>query len=353
MKFGKYYVNAIVDRGMTYENEEGDLEVCGGYFCQVFADEEMTQLLDDFRLPIGHAIEDESFESLEEGIREYLGTEITETRKDELIDKFLTWMIEHHKNDEDLYNVLHKHIGISKYELHEYSIESLDEYFRTDKKDSEEITDLITGEDLAQQAIFAANAPEGLSPSEKASVMLGMLGADVTDDSVYNEPQKDIPKTFVVRGVTGTLVELTPEVVLYNSIDYMGKPQFNLGIRLYCKDAGGLEPYANLTVNFHEFIGMKNCAYIDTNNCPFANEILKTGIARDMGVTKQSGYCTYPLWEFDRRFLEQIGGETYQLYSDKYDEYMENAFADDEDMDDSENLADEDEELSQEQSFGM
>ena len=75
MKFGKYYINAIVDRGMTYENEEGDLEVCGGYFCQVFADEEMTQLLDDFRLPIGHAIEDESFESLEEGIREYLGTE--------------------------------------------------------------------------------------------------------------------------------------------------------------------------------------------------------------------------------------------------------------------------------------
>ncbi len=353
MKFGKYYVNAIVDREMTYENAEGDLEVCGGYFCQVFADEEMTELIDDFRLPIGHAIEDESFESLEEGIREYLGIGMTDSRKDELINKFITWMIEHHSNDEDLYYVLHKHIGLTKSELHKYDVESLDKYFKAEKDQREEITDLITGEDLAQQAIYAANATEGLSASEKASAMLGMLGADITDNSVCDTAPKDIPETFIIKGATGTLVELTPEVVLYNSLDYMGKPQFNLGIRLCCKDSGALEPYANLTVNFHEFIGMKNCAYIDTNNCPFANEILKTGVARDMGVTKQSGYCTYPLWEFDKKFLQQIGGETYQLYSDKYDEYMENAFADDEDMDDSEDLEDEDEELSQEPSLGM
>lgn len=336
---------------MTYENAEGDLEVCGGYFCQVFADEEMTELIDDFRLPIGHAIEDESFESLEEGIREYLGTGITESRKDELIDKFLTWMIEHHKNDEDLYYVLHKHIGLTKAELHKFDIESLDEYFKAEKDQREEITDIITGEDLAQQAIYAANASDGLSAGEKASAMLGMLGADITDNSVCDTAPKDIPETFTIKGATGTLVELTPEVVLYNSLDYMGKPQFNLGIRLYCKDAGGLEPYANFTVNFHEFIGMKNCAYIDTNNCPFANEILKTGIARDTGLIKQSGYCTYPLQEFDKKFLEQIGGETYQLYSDKYDENMEKAFADDDDMDESDELEDED--FSEEPTFGM
>ena len=351
MKFGKYFVNAIVDRGITYENADGDIEVCGGYFCQVFADEEMTELLDDFKLPIGHAIENESFDALEEGIREYLGLGMTDERKDEIIDKFLTWMIEHHNNDEDLYLVLHKHIGLTKEELHKFDVEALDEYFKAEKDQREEITDLITGEDLAQQAIYAANAPEGLSASEKASAMLGMLGADITDNSVYDKPQKELPRTFVVRGVTGTLVELTPEVVLYNSIDYMGKPQFNLGIRLYCKDSGTLEPYANLTVNFHEFIGMKNYAYIDTNNCPFASEILKTGIARDTGLTKQSGYCTYPLWEFDKKFLEQIGGETYQLYSDKYDENMEKAFADDEDMDESDESEDED--FSDEPCFGM
>lgn len=283
--------------------------------------------------------------------KEHLDIGMADSRKDELINNFITWMIEHHSNDEDLYRVLHKHIGLTKEELHKFDVETLDEYFKAEKDQREEITDLITGEDLAQQAIYAANAPEGLSASEKASAMLGMLGADITDDSVYDKPQKDLPKTFVVRGVTGTLVELTPEVVLYNSIDYMGKPQFNLGIRLYCKDSGSLEPYANLTVNFHEFIGMKNCAYIDTNNCPFANEILKTGIARDMGVTKQSGYCTYPLWEFDKKFLQQIGGETYQLYSDKYDENMEKAFADDDDMDESDESEDED--FSDEPCLGM
>lgn len=283
--------------------------------------------------------------------KEYLGIGITDSRKDELINNFITWMIEHHNNNEDLYVVLHKHIGLTKEELHKYDVESLDEYFKAEKDQREEITDLITGEDLAQQAIYAANAPEGLSVSGKASAMLGMLGADITDNSVYADKPKAIPNTFTVKDATGTIVELTPEVVLYNSIDYMGKSQFNLGIRLYCKDSGALEPYANLTVNFHEFIGMKNYAYIDTNNCPFASEILKTGIARDTGLTKQSGYCTYPLWEFDKKFLEQIGGKTYQLYSDKYDENMEKAFADDDDMDESEELEDED--FSEEPTLGM
>ena len=359
MKFGKYYVSAIVDRGITHENEEGDLEVCGGYFCQVFADEEMTELLDDFCLPIGYAIEDESFESLEEGIREYLGTELTEARKDEIIDKFLTWMIEHHRNDEDLFYVLHKHIGMSKSELHQYSIDSLDKFFKANNPKKDVTTDLITAEDLAQQAIYAANAPKGATVHERASAMLGMLGANINNESVFEDKGKeipleqeptDMPETFVITGATGTLVELSPEVVLYNSIDYMGKPQFNLGIRLYCNESGSVEPYANLTVNFHEFIGAKNCAYIDTNNCPFADEILKTGIAKDTGLTKRSGYCEYPLWQFDENYLKLIGGETYEMYSSKYDECMsfEN---DDEETEVTEESDDED--FDEEPCFGM
>ena len=38
------------------------------------------------------------------------------------------------------------------------------------------------------------------------------------------------------------------------------------------------------------------------------------------GFTKQSGYVTYPLWRFDEKFLEEIGGENYKRYSDEWDE---------------------------------
>ena len=48
-------------------------------------------------------------------------------------------------------------------------------------------TDLITAEDLAEQAVYAANAPECCSESEKAENMLGMLGANIQDDSIYHE----------------------------------------------------------------------------------------------------------------------------------------------------------------------
>ena len=54
---------------------------------------------------------------------------MTDERKTKLIDEFLGWMIEHHNNDEDLFHTLHTVIGMTKEELNDFSIESLDEYF--------------------------------------------------------------------------------------------------------------------------------------------------------------------------------------------------------------------------------
>ena len=53
---------------------------------------------------------------------------ITDKRKTEIIDNFLGWMIEHHNNDEDLYFTLKNVIGMTKEELHEFDIESLDNH---------------------------------------------------------------------------------------------------------------------------------------------------------------------------------------------------------------------------------
>ena len=49
----------------------------------------------------------------------------------------------------------------------------------------------------------------------------------------------------------------------------------------------------------------KNMAYIDTNNCPWAEDFL---IDNDFGIPtgeyKASGFCVYPLYQLD---LEKIG----------------------------------------------
>ena len=48
----------------------------------------------------------------------------------------------------------------------------------------------------------------------------------------------------------------------------------------------------------------KDMAYIDTNNCPWAEEFLKeNGLAEDTGTTGISGFCEYPLYKI---FLEKM-----------------------------------------------
>ena len=53
--------------------------------------------------------------------------------------------------------------------------------------DDEETTNMITAEDLVEQAVYAAHAPACCSGSERAGNMLQMLGANVVDESVYHE----------------------------------------------------------------------------------------------------------------------------------------------------------------------
>lgn len=110
--------------------------------------------------------------------------------------------------------------------------------------------------------------------------------------------------------------------ILCDVKDFMGKKMTNIGISLVKETDNGDEHFTVLTKSFGEFIGAKNCAYIDTNNCPLADIILEVGIARDIDFSITSGFFTYPLWEFDEDFLRKIGGEEYEKYSQAYDTYM-------------------------------
>ena len=119
--------------------------------------------------------------------------------------------------------------------------------------------------------------------------------------------------------------ELTvePRLELYSVCDFMGKEMPGLAIVL---DDVTIEnepnEYCTLTVSFGEFIGMKNCAYIDTNNCDFADQLLAQGLAKPTGFTMRSGFWEYPLWVFEEEKLKEMGEKSYETYCAAFDQYF-------------------------------
>ena len=127
-------------------------------------------------------------------------------------------------------------------------------------------------------------------------------------------------------------VEVFPRIELYQQGDFSGRKMVGLALCLDCEEDGSHVPFATLTTSFGEYIGIKNCAYIDTNNYPDAGEFLQeNGIAEPTMFVMRSGYCYYPLYRFNEDFLREHGGENYQTYSDQYDSYMAEVLADQDD----------------------
>lgn len=119
---------------------------------------------------------------------------------------------------------------------------------------------------------------------------------------------------------------LIPELCLYDAYDSInGKNRNIIAIQLFLKEDNDIEAYATLTVNLGEYIGVKNCAYIDTNN--LGDDILEwleeIKAGHRTSFTKHSGFCEYPLFEFDEKFLLSIDDNNcYNHYNDDYNEYM-------------------------------
>ena len=60
------------------------------------------------------------------------------------------------------------------------------------RQEIDETTDLITTEDVVEQAVYMANAPDCCA-DEHAENMLGMLGANVVDEEIYHD-EDECPK---------------------------------------------------------------------------------------------------------------------------------------------------------------
>ena len=61
------------------------------------------------------------------------------------------------------------------------------------------------------------------------------------------------------------------------------------------------EDYAVLTVNLCHPLQDGKTAFFDTNNCGYLYaQFRKAGVIRPLSVSMRSGFCTYPLCEWDR-----------------------------------------------------
>lgn len=170
-------------------------------------------------------------------------------------------------------------------------------------------------------------------------------GTSVTEDALGLVHSAH--RIFKINDLLGQQVDLQPRVELYSVRDFMGQEMPGLAIVLdeVNNELDGDGQYAVLTVSFGEFISAKDCAYIDTNNCYFAQQLLVQGIAEDTGLSRNSGFCQYPLWHFKEDFLKEIGGEAYEEYSRRYSEYMQSAGFDE--------MEDEDEDISSQKGMVM
>jgi hypothetical protein len=67
-------------------------------------------------------------------------------------------------------------------------------------------------------------------------------------------------------------------------------------------------PFATLTVNLYHKLP-DGFAYVDTNNCPFAEEFIKeNGLGEFTGQRSRSGYCEYPLYKFYTHVIPEVDG---------------------------------------------
>ena len=128
---------------------------------------------------------------------------------------------------------------------------------------------------------------------------------------------------YKIKDFYGRELMVQPRLALYSVRDFAGKEMPGLAITLIdVTDSNDPTDYCDLTVSFGEFIGMKNCAYIDANNCDFADQLLKQGMATKTQFTKRSGFCEYPLWLFEEKDLREMDEAAYETYCSEYDKYM-------------------------------
>lgn len=96
-------------------------------------------------------------------------------------------------------------------------------------------------------------------------------------------------KTFEVTTAYGTTPDCYLEVTEYDKGGH-------IALSVWSESEG---PFDFLTKNF-DSVYPKHFNYVNTDTFPKAIELIdRLGIGRPTGLHRRSGFCTYPLYEFD------------------------------------------------------
>ena len=101
--------------------------------------------------------------------------------------------------------------------------------------------------------------------------------------------------------------------------DFGTYEDISISISKYCKgdrlaimlNSMNEGPFTSLTVNLPEIVIKENQAFVDTNNCTWAPEFIEQySLGKATGEYGESGFCRYPLYEFDmdkiQRFVRRV-----------------------------------------------
>lgn len=121
--------------------------------------------------------------------------------------------------------------------------------------------------------------------------------APVKPEIVQTEEKEQVQEektegTLELKTQFGTTENVTLTVNTYGNNN-------SLYVGMTTVEDGFPEPYGDVTVNLLSSVP-PYCAFVDTNNMPELEEFLvKNGIAGFTGLMQKSGYCSYPLYQFN------------------------------------------------------
>ena len=129
---------------------------------------------------------------------------MTEKRQIKLLNNFVGWFLDQQTSAEGLFRDLHIEIGMTQEEIEDYGIDIAKQFEKARKEQEEaegETIETLTAEDLVEQTVYLANAPDGATAEDKSEAMLGMIGANIVDESIYEEPdcEKEVEESIVAE----------------------------------------------------------------------------------------------------------------------------------------------------------
>lgn len=115
---------------------------------------------------------------------------MTAERKDELYDQMIAWICEHISDDSDLFHTLHHHFGMTKEELHDHSIDSLDAFFpdaEQNEDDESENAEIRVAVKSAEMELhdFISEVSDMIDGEDKTAVLNWVNFASFLNDAEY------------------------------------------------------------------------------------------------------------------------------------------------------------------------